>query len=104
MGLHRSIALEPSSALWVIIGCLVRSATLPKVTTAATLFAYWAGRVVPLRRPPTESPVTISTTDAPWEYPPSTCGVFGHFSAMDLMCDTASLEPSSVCSWRRLAL
>ena len=38
-----------------------------KVTTAATLLAYWAGSVVPLRRPPTESPATISITDAPCE-------------------------------------
>ena len=98
------MALEPNIGLWVVIGAAAAVGHLPKVTTAATMLAYWAGSAVPLRRPPTESPVTMSITDAPCEYPPSTCGVFGHLSAMDLMCDTASLEPSSVCNWSEACL
>jgi hypothetical protein len=98
------MALAPNIALCADIGPPLRSAGLPKVVTATTLLAYWGGSALPQLMPPTGTPLTMSITDAPCEYPPSTCGVFGHLSATSLMCLMASLAPSPPCSCSRLAL
>ena len=97
------MALAPNRALCAEIEPPLRSAGLPKVVTAMTWLAYCGGSESPQPTPPIWVPVTMSTTDAPWEYPPSTCGVAGHLSAISLMCLIASLAPSLPWIWNRVA-
>lgn len=67
LGLHRSMALEPSSLLWLGSVPPARSATSPKVATAAMLSAYCGGSELPQLMPPMGTPATMSITEAPCE-------------------------------------
>src|ERR1043165_3212396 len=104
MGLHRSIALDPYSALWVAIDCLVRVPTSPKVVIATTLSAYSRGSESPHVMLPSGLPATMLITLAPCEYPPSTILVSGQEDSVDLMWEIASLAPSPPCNCSLLAL
>ena len=75
-------------------------AGLPNTATAATLSARLNGRggadpTSPTLSPSGGMPISMSTTAAPWEYPPSTNRVAGQRIDMVAMWLVASRAPSA---------